>query len=130
MRYTITALLVCISLMASGQDIKFMLSGANKKKWIGANVYNDGREINNVNLTFFSNFSCEEYSVKYKKPSVPQKWKIINGEYREDSVVIQIGNRLYNVEFSKTSNGRDFMTLNRIPIREEEPVLTKTYYSE
>ena len=131
MRHTIAILLVFISSAAFGQDIQFMLAGAKMKKWIGANTYAASKEENETYLTFYSNFTLQEYSVTYKKPSVPQHWKIISGEFIKDAdIIIEIGKREYNVEFSRTSNGRDFMTITRIPLREDELPVMKTYYAE
>ena len=131
MRHIIVILLVFMSSVACGQDIRFKLSGAKSKKWIGINVFTPAKEENETTLTFYSNLTLQEYSLKYKKPSLTQPWRVTAGDYVDDaSIVIEIGDRGYNVEFSKTSNGRDFLTLTRITQHEWESPLMKTYYAE
>lgn len=126
---TLTALLLSFALNA--QDLKFKICGSRDKKWIGSTVYATSLDENFSELTFYKNLSVVESNRKYKTKKPATTWKIVSGEYINDaSTILMIGNRRYNVEFSTTNNGREFMTLTYTPESEDEAQVIKTFYAE
>lgn len=49
---------------------------------------------------------------------------------KDNVIVIQIGEHSYYAEFSRTNNGKDFLTLIRVPEQEGEDRVVKTYVAE
>ena len=124
-------LLVGLSVCALAQDIKFKLADAKVKKWIGSSIYITSNDENFSNLTFYKNHAVVEENRKYKTKKPATEWKLIKGEYVNDpEIVVQIGKRNYQVEFSTTNNGKEFMTLTWVPEQENGDVVIKTFYAE
>lgn len=131
MKYLIAFTLLCLSFAASAQDIKYQLANASKKKWIGANTYGRNNQENTTTLTFFKNMTLVEGDRRYNSSKPPVKWWLVSGDYMKDNnIVVLIGKHQYAVEFSKTNNGKDFMSLTRIAEHEGEEQVMKTYYAE
>lgn len=130
MKYIIALTLVFVSFSVSAQDVLNKLANASHRKWIGANIYDDGARENTGTLTFYTNHKLVIGDHKYNTTKPDQKWWLASGEFITDrDIVLKLGNRLYQVEFSTTNNGRDFMTLTRIPVNEDESPVIKTYYA-
>ena len=131
MRYIAILAFLFLSLSVSAQDVAFKLANASHRTWIGANVYDGTSHENFNNLTFYTNHKLVVTDRKYNANKPAQIWWIATGEYVYDkNIVIKIGSHLYAAEFSKTNNGRDFLTLTRIPETEDEDQVVKTYYAE
>ncbi len=132
MKYIIAVSLLFLSLVSSAQDIKLQLANANKRKWVGANIYQkSGNAENTTTLTFYTNQTVVEGNAKYKSEKKAQKWWIVSGDYvKDNNIVIQIGDRSYNVEFSRTNNGKDFLTLTYVPEEGNTGMIIKTYVAE
>ncbi len=131
MRYIAILAFFFISYSVSAQDVANKLANASHRTWVGANVY-DGTQHENLNdLTFYTNHKLVVTDHKYNTTKPAQTWWIATGEYVYDkNIVIKIGSHMYTAEFSKTNNGRDFLTLTRIPENEDEGEVVKTYYAE
>ncbi len=131
MKYFYTAALLFISFIATAQETRLKLAGIAQKKWIGVNIIMEKSDDNPTDLTFTRDYKVKEYNRRYSKYSVPQKWEMVTGEnVKDDLIQIRIGERVYNVEFSLTANGRDFLTLTRVPENEWDEYVVKTYYAE
>ena len=115
---------------AFGQEVKYMLASTTHRTWIGANVLSGGVSENTVNLTFYSTFKVQAYdrASKRKRPAMRWYWLEGNNIYDRD-IKIAINGREFQVEFTKTENGKDFMTLTRIPKDDEEEVVVRNYYA-
>lgn len=130
MRFVVAAILLLSTLSVSAQDIKLTLANASSRKWIGANVYDGSESENSYSITFFRNQTLSVTDRKYGNTHPKQSWWIKTGEYITDqNIVLQIGSKYYTAEFSKTNNGRDFMTLTRIKQDEDDDLVIKTYYA-
>ena len=131
MRYVALLAFLFLSLSVSAQDIAYKLANASHRTWIGANVYDGSQHENVNNLTFYTSHKVQVFDRKYNTQKSTQQWWIATGEYVYDkNIVIKIGSRMYAAEFTKTNNGRDFLTLTRIPETDEEDQVIKTYYAE
>ena len=131
MRFLITIMLIGMSYLAQGQDIMYRLAGASKKTWTGQTSYINSGSENPVNLTFYKNHTVEAYSTKYNKKMPVEHWILIKGDYYDDNdVIVQIGDRQYHIEFSKTNNGRDFMVMTSPLKGSDDEVVANTYFAE
>lgn len=131
MRHFLAIALLFISFAVSAQDIQFQLTGSRSRKWVGANIYAGKAQENTTTLTFFTNHKVVEGDKVYKSTKPPVKWMLVTGEYMKDNnIVLMIGKHQYTAEFSMTNNGKDFLTLTRIPEQENEPMVMKTYVAE
>ncbi len=129
MKISVTIALLCCTLLSRAQDIKFKLAGATEKKWVGSTIYIAASDENFSNLTFYKNHSVVEENRKYKTKKPATQWKLIKGDYTNDAdIELQVGKRIYHVEFSTTNNGKEFMTLTWVPERENEDIVIKTFY--
>lgn len=130
MKYLVAVVLLFSSFCASAQDIRHMLANASSRKWIGANVYDGTSSENSYTLTFYRNQTLRVTDRSYGNTRPQQNWWIKTGEFVTDrDIVVMIGAKYYSVEFSKTNNGRDFMTLTRIKQDEDDDLVIKTYYA-
>lgn len=131
MRFVITFMLIGMSYLAQGQDIIYRLTGPSKRTWTGQSSYINSGADNTVNLTFYKNHTVEAYSNRYHKILSTEHWTLIKGDYYDDNdVVIQIGNRQYHIEFSKTNNGRDFMIMTSPVVGSDEEIIANTYFAD
>lgn len=121
-------LLLCLPFFAIAQDLDFKLAGATHKKWIGDNIIINTPAENNSTLIFDKNHTVIETS-KYDSRKPLKHWKIAEGKYLNDeNIILEIGKKQYHVEFSQTSNGKDFMTLSYGG--DEGHLMIKTYHAE
>ena len=131
MKYLVAIALMFSSLVVAAQDISFQLCNAKCKKWVGANIYTRTAAENTTTLTFNMNHTVVEGDRRYNSTKPPVKWWLATGEYMKDNnIIIQIGEHSYYAEFSRTNNGKDFLTLIRVPEQEGEEKVIKTYVAE
>ena len=131
MRFFITIMLIGMSYLAQGQDIMYRLTGPSKRTWTGQSTYINSGAENTVSLTFYKNHTVEAYSNRYNKKVSTEHWILIKGDYYDDNdVVVQIGNRQYHIEFSKTNNGRDFMVMTSPVVGSDDEVVANTYFAD
>jgi hypothetical protein len=131
MKYLLSLALVVISFVASAQNVRFKLADAKQKKWIGQNQFITESEENVTNLVFTIDMKVTEENRRYHSQKSLGRYRILSGIMAKDTdIVIELDGRQYNVEFSYTNNGHEFMTLSSIPAREEDPIVTRTYYAE
>lgn len=128
MRLLQTLILICFSLVERAQDVTFMLSHTNDKKWIGVDKTSTLNGLRSTNLVFHANHKADIVPVNSHKNTVKTTWQLISGNTtHDDNIVIKIADIEYNVIFSKTSNGADFMTLSWT---KNDKVTSRSYYSE
>ena len=113
-----------------GQDLDFKLSGAIKRKWVGDQLITASTTENTTDLVFYRNHKVAESNRKYGTAKKEQSWDIVSGQYIDDHLRLRIGNRTYTLEFSTTSNGRDFITLTSGGENEGGEYVVKTFYAE
>lgn len=131
MKHLFTLALLGLSVVANAQNIRFKLSEASKKKWIGQTQFLTSSEENATNLIFTYDMKVTEENRTYRTKKSLGTYRIISGIMAKDpDIVIELNGQQYQVEFSYTNNGYEFMTLTLIPAREEDPVMSKTYYAE
>jgi hypothetical protein len=105
-----------------------MLSHTNDKKWIGVDKTSTLNGLRSTNLVFHANHKADIVPVNSHKNTVKTTWQLISGNTtHDDNIAIRIGDIEYNVIFSKTSNGADFMTLSW---SKNDKVTSRSYYSE
>lgn len=131
MKHVLSLALVVISFVASAQNVRFKLAETKQKKWIGQTQFISESEENVTNLIFTSDMKVTEENRRYHTAKSLGRYRIISGIMAKDTdIVIELDGRRYNVEFSYTNNGYEFMTLSLIPDREEDSVTIRTYYAE
>ncbi len=131
MRGLLAVMAFFISFVSVGQDINYKLAGDVQRKWIGESIILDKSAENFTNLTFYKYHKVVEYNRKYNASKPILVWDIVEGKYLNDeNIVIQIGSRKYHLQFSKTNNGNDFMTLSSGGEGENEEYIIKTFYAE
>ena len=130
MRFILAAALACISFLSHGQDLMFRLAGSEKLTWVGQSSYINSVAENTLDLTFYKNFTVVPYSNRYHKKLPTQHWSIVKGDYYDDdNIIVQVGNRQYHVEFSKTNNGADYMMMTADAIDGGGATIVNTYYA-
>ena len=123
-----TLILICFSIAVKAQDITFAIAHTSEKKWIGVDKTSTLNGLKSTNLVFHTNHKAEIVPVNSNKRTVTTDLALINGSsIYDDNIVIKIGDIYYNVTFSKTSNGSDFMVLSWMM---NEEVKSRAYYSE
>ncbi len=128
MKLLSTILLICLSVIVKGQDISYALTHNGSRKWVGVDKTKTLSGFSSTNIIFHANHKVEEVPVNSHKFPVTQQWQLINGNTtHDDNITIEIGETLYSVIFSKTSNGSDFITLS---YTKNERVITSSYYCE
>ena len=131
MRLIATIALIFLSLTAKCQDVIFKLADAKHKKWIGTTEFVTSGNEYFTDLTFYANHTVTIFNRRTKNTPEVKKWNLIAGDYLDDSdIILQIGIRQYHVEFSTTTNGKEFMTLTSIPLEDNELSVVKAFYAE
>jgi hypothetical protein len=131
MKYLFVFLLLSISIATSAQDLKYKLATTTHKTWIGYTTFGANAEENFTNLTFHDNFKVEVYDRRYKVKKEPKKWYILQGDMAtDDAIFILIGNNKYQVSFSNTSNGKEFLTLTHLATDEDDIEVVRNFYAE
>ncbi len=128
MRLLQTIILICFSLVVKAQDITFTLAYTGAKKWVGVDKTSTLNGLRSTNLVFHTNHKAEIVPVNSHKKQVNTNWQLISGAtIHDDNIVVKIADIEYNVIFSKTSNGSDFITLSWV---KNDKVMSRSYYSE
>src|ERR1700721_1673868 len=107
-----TVIFILFAIVAKGQDITFTLTHSGNRKWIGIEKTNSLNGTSSEDMIFKANHKVEQRPVNSHRSSTTQKWSLLSGNnINDEHITLQIGDVTYNVIFSKTSNGSDFITL-------------------
>lgn len=128
MRLMQILILTFLSIAVKAQDITFTLTHTKEKKWIGVDKTSTLNGLRSTNLVFHSNHKADIIPVNSHKNKVTATWQLISGNtIKDDNIIVRIADIDYNVVFTKTSNGADFITLSWT---KNDKVLSRSYYSE
>lgn len=130
MKFLWSVLLMAISSLTNAQTIELKLSGATQRKWIGQHTYTDDVNTNKNILTISKDHTYTTNTVTVAKKKRKLTWSIEKGNYTNDEIVIRLDKTLYLLEFLQSSNGKDMMTLTKVPAHTEEPVSILTYIAD
>ncbi len=129
MRYFFIFAFLVLPFSGFSQNLFFKICGSTAKKWVGQDIMTDKPMPNPITYTFFRKHTVNIYDA-VKKETVTKRWFIIQGQFQDDDVILQIDKKQYHVTFSKTSNGKEFMLLSTGGGEDEPPLVTRSYYAE
>ncbi len=131
MKWIATVALVFLNISLQAQDILRQFADIHDKTWHGLNIITTKPTELPEKITFYRNFRAVIINAKKVNTSPAVSWKIVEGmELNDNRTVLLLGKQKYLVDFSRTANGKEFMTLTTIADTEDEEILIKTYYAD
>ena len=130
MKFFWSVLLIAISYLSNAQTIELKLAGATQRKWIGQHTYADDVNANKNILNISKDHTYTTNTVPVGKNTRKLTWSIEKGNYTNDEIQIRLDKTIYLLEFLQSSNGKDMMTLTKVPAHTEELVSILTYIAE
>ena len=123
-----TLVFISFSVLAFGQDVTYMLTHGNRRKWTSIKKSNSFTSTGSMDIYFDGNHKVEYQPTNSLQKPFTQNWALLKGDnIFDEDISIQIGDVIYYVVFSKTSNGDDFMTLTYF---RNDVAHTTAYYTE
>jgi hypothetical protein len=127
MKAIVTFLLVFCAALVRAQSVEMKLANHTERTWIGQQYYSEDVVNNPITYVFGSNHSLTKKIDGKLVSKKTDKWWIEEGRFINDSVILKLGRERYYVEFMKSSNGKDVMTLTTIPDRYHTDIVIRTF---